>query len=1040
MQEFYHLNTGRMLYYQNPPIMLTRIDTILNIRPEERRTVYLMLAQYFFMGAAMLFAQTASMPLFLTYWNASAIPFTYIGIAVIVSTITAVFLKISERVSLARWLWLTMAFLVLATLGFRLGLAIAPSKALALFLPIWTQTLINLAVLAFWTLASEIFDVRQGKRLFGLLNAGSWLSYIIAGPFSGSIAKTLGTENLYIIIAACLFIALLIQNFILRGIQKANPQNSDVRTPEQPTISALLQNRYILLVFALAALWRVAYFVMDAIFYSMASVQFPNVADNAGFIGSFFSMVGLLGFVTDTFLTGRIISKFGLWAGLLTTPIALIASMSGFAGIGIFASSWTLGLFWFAIAGKFNNEGLGFTLDQSAFSILYQPISDALRSKARAIGEGIIQPAAIGIAGLLLALLSNVLKLGTFQLSFVYLVLAIGWLLLSIVLASTYPKQLVEAIHKRRLNRADLINVEEINAELLFKSLSSPHEGTIIYSLDLLEEINHPRLKSELINLLGHASSNVRVSVLEKIERIKPEQARSSLADRIPQEDVPNIRRTAVQAFSALSADDINLILPYLNSNNDADTFGALVGLLKYGGEDGISISKEKLEKLVNHNLSANRLLAAQALRRFGAQGFEILLKKLLNDSEVKVQREALLAAGVGKQYLLWPKVLEAVKNPSTRAQAGKALEMGGEPSVPFILGAIKQENLSKTSLRKLIQVCGKIGGTDVISMLESHIEHADSELRETVYAALEECGYRADSANGKIQAQVKREADYVKVLYSALRENESKDEMNLLAEAIRIEIHHVRERLFYLMSFIYDRNALINARRVFLRKDTTRIPYAIETLDTILPREAKLIILPLVENLSVADTCKRLGVTEKVSLQELADQSQGWLEICTREMIEKGKTNMYSTVEKVLILKSVNLFKATPDDVLAELSELLTETEISAGKNIVEKGEQGNSMFIIVSGKVAVMDGERMLNTLGERAVFGELALLDTEPRTATIRALEDTVIFRLDQEPFYELMSDRVEVAMGTIQMLTGNLRARVREVIELREELGH
>jgi CRP-like cAMP-binding protein len=58
----------------------------------------------------------------------------------------------------------------------------------------------------------------------------------------------------------------------------------------------------------------------------------------------------------------------------------------------------------------------------------------------------------------------------------------------------------------------------------------------------------------------------------------------------------------------------------------------------------------------------------------------------------------------------------------------------------------------------------------------------------------------------------------------------------------------------------------------------------------------------------------------------------------------------------------------------------------------------------------------------------------LDTEPRSATIRAMEDTLLFRLDQEPFYELMSDRVEVAMGTIQMLAGNLRARVREVMEL------
>ncbi|HRJ76601.1 MAG TPA: MFS transporter, partial [Anaerolineales bacterium] len=377
--------------------------------------------------------------------------------------ITAVFLKIAEKVSLSRWLWLTVLFIVVITLLLRFALAIAPSKWLALFLPIWTQTLINLAVLAFWTLAAEIFDVRQGKRLFGLLNAGSWLSYVVAGPFTGTFVNLLGTENLYIVIAVCLLIALFIQGVIIRGMKKHEPQVSESAQQAQPPLSALFHNRFILLVFGLAAIWRVAYFVMDAIFYNMTAIQYPNTEDSAIFIGSFFTMVGLLGFITDTFLTGRIISKYGLWAGLLTTPLALILSMSGFAGAGFLVSSWTLGLFWFAVAGKFNNEGLGFTLDQSASSILYQPIADSLRPRARAIGEGIIQPAAIGIAGLLLTLLSNILQYDVLQLSIVYIILAIIWLILSIILASSYPKQLVEAIQKRRIKRDELINVEEIN-------------------------------------------------------------------------------------------------------------------------------------------------------------------------------------------------------------------------------------------------------------------------------------------------------------------------------------------------------------------------------------------------------------------------------------------------------------------------------------------------------------------------------------------------------------------------------------------------
>jgi ATP:ADP antiporter, AAA family len=825
----------------------------------------------------------------------------------------------------------------------------------------------------------------------------------------------------------------------LRGIKKPQAQFTDTPAPKELPLSALFRNRYILLVFALAGLWRVAYFVMDAIFYNMTAIQYPNTAESAGFIGGFFSMVGLLGFITDTFLTGRIISKYGLWAGLLTTPIALIASMSGFASIGIFASSWTLGLFWFAIAGKFNNEGLGFTLDQSASSILYQPISDALRPRARAIGEGIVQPAAIGIAGLLLVLLSNILKLDVIQLSFVYIALAIAWLVLSIVLAGAYPKQLVEAIHKRRFKREELINVEEINTEILIKGLQSHHDGTVIYSLDLLEEINHPKLKSELIPLLGHASSKVRVSVLERIERLKPQQARENLPGHIQKEEVSQNRSAAVQAFSSLTADDVNLIIPYLNSNNTADTFGALVGLLKYGGDQGVSLSKEKLEKLASHSQKENRVLAAQALRKFGSSDFDDVLLKLMADDEVSVRREALLAAGKTRSATLWNKVTESLFNSKTRDAAAKALEAGKESALHFMEKILNQENTPKPVLIKLVHVLGNIQGEEAIQILSRKISTPENDLREAVLAALTECGFSGKNVQDETQDQIKKETADARMLYSALREVESKEELNLVTQAIRIELNHVRERLFHLIAFIYDGKAILNARRVIINHNEPKIPYAIETLDTILPRDLKQVLLPLAEEVSGAEGCKRMNISERVSLQELAERSQGWLRICAHSMTEKGKTEMHSTVEKVLILRSVNLFKSTPDDALAELGEIISEVEIPAGNNIVEKGEQGSSMYIIVHGKVAVMDGERILNTLGERAVFGELALLDTEPRSATIRAMEDTLLFRLDQESFYELMSDRVEVAMGTIQMLTGNLRARVREVMELREKLG-
>ena len=116
----------------------------------------------------------------------------------------------------------------------------------------------------------------------------------------------------------------------------------------------------------------------------------------------------------------------------------------------------------------------------------------------------------------------------------------------------------------------------------------------------------------------------------------------------------------------------------------------------------------------------------------------------------------------------------------------------------------------------------------------------------------------------------------------------------------------------------------------------------------------------------------------------------------------------------------------------------MLEEVELTAGETVFEKGDQGDCMYIIVSGEIRVHDGDHTLNHLGQGNVFGEMAVLDPEPRVASVTAFEDTLLLRLDQEPFYELMEDRVEVARGIIHVLSGHLRDRVRDLNKLRLQL--
>lgn len=81
--------------------------------------------------------------------------------------------------------------------------------------------------------------------------------------------------------------------------------------------------------------------------------------------------------------------------------------------------------------------------------------------------------------------------------------------------------------------------------------------------------------------------------------------------------------------------------------------------------------------------------------------------------------------------------------------------------------------------------------------------------------------------------------------------------------------------------------------------------------------------------------------------------------------------------------------------------------------------------MYIILSGQIQIHKGNTILAILGDKEVFGELSLLDAETRSASATAKTDCHLFKIDQEPFYELIDTRPEVARGFIKILCNRLR---------------
>jgi CRP/FNR family transcriptional regulator, cyclic AMP receptor protein len=138
-------------------------------------------------------------------------------------------------------------------------------------------------------------------------------------------------------------------------------------------------------------------------------------------------------------------------------------------------------------------------------------------------------------------------------------------------------------------------------------------------------------------------------------------------------------------------------------------------------------------------------------------------------------------------------------------------------------------------------------------------------------------------------------------------------------------------------------------------------------------------------------------------------------------------------TSDRIFCLKSVSLFVEIPDETLRELAGLLEEIDVKAGEDIFEKGDPGTSLYIIAEGKMYVHDGERTLNYLGRLDVFGEMSALDPEPRSASVTAVEDTHLFKLEREPLFQLMAGHVEVSHQIIHILNQRLRAVMRDMAD-------
>ncbi|HEU5219720.1 MAG TPA: Crp/Fnr family transcriptional regulator [Gemmatimonadales bacterium] len=129
-------------------------------------------------------------------------------------------------------------------------------------------------------------------------------------------------------------------------------------------------------------------------------------------------------------------------------------------------------------------------------------------------------------------------------------------------------------------------------------------------------------------------------------------------------------------------------------------------------------------------------------------------------------------------------------------------------------------------------------------------------------------------------------------------------------------------------------------------------------------------------------------------------------------------------------VIRTVPLFRQVPESELSALAQLVHERRAPRGGLILSQGDRGDTLFLIRSGQVKVSvvaeDGrEVILSVLGSGSFFGELALLDDEPRSAHVIAMEDTTLLQLRREDFRNRLTLSPDLSVSLLRELSQRLR---------------
>ena len=1007
--------------------------------------VMLVAALFLCIQAGQGIGENAAFALFLSRLDINLLPYMYMGLGGFVSIASLVYATSLSRFRNAR---VVVTLLAGSVILFLVEWAAIALLHLSIYALLWLTTFGMSMMLGtvLWTVAGEVCDARQAKRLFPLFTSVGILGSVLGNLLTGLFAKLAGTNHLIILYTLLLFVGFLFTRSITRLYFRpetvTNAMSSlldDMRAGfDFVRLSPLFR---ILAVSSI--LYSVLFFTVDFPFSAIVSNRFRgDDASLAGFKGLFTSITTAVTFLVSLLLANRVYTRLGIVNSILIMPITYVAAFI------LFFVSFT---FEGAVIARFAQLVILGGLMGTAWNALFNVVPIERRGQVLAFNNGV--PAQIGVilSGLMIILSKQVLN--THSILLLGAVVALISVYLTFKMKSAYGEALLSAL---RAGRTEVFNQEE--------------EAFLGYQ-------NDPAALQVILNELRDSKPHMRRLAVEMLAKLGNPAAIPHLVERLTDTD-PEVRVAVTHSLAELGATAaMGEIILGLDDPADIVREETLASLLKLGAASSPKLIG-LLEPLLNDpNVHVAAHAAAVLLFLQENEQAQILFSKLLKDNDVHTRHVALDALGhiaasaQGRASFNVNLILNALadSSPLIRRDAIEvASSLKASAVYQLIVPCLSDEDAAvrRTASATLRQAWLE-SRTSVLQIIEQRQEAA-------LDAALDSIPAGDSLSFAPLRAYIQREAStiqHLRMLIHALPQ--AGRAVNLLIETLKHRESLSEERLMKAVGVFGNPRALDLIRKS-LHTDTATRAAALEALETLGDREITHDILPLLDRGGVVPSSNDQKIEPSQAIERLLSSTDYWLralaarsiseldlkeftpvlqklksdstllvkEAATDSLVqmEDGDTmktlKTISALERIMLLREVPMFSRLSPEDLEQIAEIAQEQLYPDQSVICREGEPGNNLFIIVNGKVEVIKkAGKQENVIAIREpgeFVGEMAILESAPRYATLKASGEVRVLIIEGAAFTSILFDRPEVAVSVLRHMSSRVR-------QLNEKVG-